>query len=122
MIFIVSIIFIIISIIIIIVIVIVVAVIFPDHTENGGTTINTWKFVKSWKKITGSTYSEEHGWRLKVSTTYSSGLLSDAIAKWQVNVEGEGHGKYITTNTEEEIIDTVYERLFKVMFAVILLF
>ena len=57
-----------------------------------------------------------------MSTTYSSGLLSDAIAKWQVNVEGEGHGKYITTNTEEEIIDTVYERLFKVMFAVILLF
>ena len=57
-----------------------------------------------------------------MSTTYSSGLLSDAIAKWQVNVEGEGQGKYITTNKEEEIIGNVYERVFKVMFAVILLF
>ena len=57
-----------------------------------------------------------------MSTTYSSGLLSDAIAKWQVDVEGEGHGKYITTNKEEEIIGNVYERVFKVMFVVILLF
>ena len=57
-----------------------------------------------------------------MSTTYSSGLLSDAIAKWQVNVEAEGHGKYATTNTDEETVGNVYEREFDVIFAVIFCF
>ena len=51
-----------------------------------------------------------------MSTTYSSGLLSDAIAKWQVTAEAEGHGKYITTNRNEETDGNVYEREFKVTF------
>ena len=87
-----------------------------DTTENGGTTELTWKFSKTFRKKISSSYSEEHGWRLQVSTTYSSGLLSDAIAKWQVTAEAEGHGKYITTNRNEETDGNVYEREFKVTF------
>ena len=95
---------------------------FIDNTHNGGSTTIKWKFSKTWTKKTVSTYSEEHGWRLKVSTTFSSGLLSDAIAKWQVTAEAEGHGKYVTTNTDEETVGNVYERMFDVIFAVFFFF
>ena len=54
-----------------------------------------------------------------MSTTFSSGKLSDAIAKWQVTAEAEGHGKYVTTNTDEETVGNVYERMFEVIFAAI---
>lgn len=85
-----------------------------DNTQNGGSTTLTWKFSQTWTKKTISKYSEEHGWRLSVSTTYSSGLLSDSIAKWQVTAEAQGHGKYVTTDTDEETVGNVYERNFNV--------
>ena len=56
-----------------------------------------------------------------MSTTFSSGKLSDAIAKWQVTVEGEGHGKYVTTNTDEETVGNVYERMFEVIISAVIL-
>ena len=55
-----------------------------------------------------------------MSTTFSSGKLSDAIAKWQVTVEGEGHGKYVTTNTDEETVGNVYERMFEVIISAVI--
>ncbi|XP_066487359.1 uncharacterized protein [Tiliqua scincoides] len=45
--------------------------------------------------------SIEHNWKISVSTTYQSGTLTEALAKFQFSLSAEYGGKYVNTEQED---------------------